>query len=71
LSAHEAVPRRLGLQHELVPKASRVAVLVNPRNSVVAETTLRDAQEAAHLIELPIDILKASTSREIEEALRR
>ena len=66
--ANEAVPKRLGLLHELVPKASRVAVLVNPRNSVVAETTLRDAQEAARLIELPIDILKASTSREIEEA---
>jgi putative tryptophan/tyrosine transport system substrate-binding protein len=65
---NEAVPKRLGLPHELVPKASRVAVLVNPRNSVVAETTLRDAQEAARLIELPIDILKASTSREIEEA---
>jgi len=65
---NEAVPKRLELLHELVPKASRVAVLVNPRNSVVAETTLRDAQEAARLIELPIDILKASTSREIEEA---
>ena len=65
---NEPVPKRLGLLHELVPKASRVAVLVNPRNSVVAETTLRDAQEAARLIELPIDILEASTSREIEEA---
>jgi putative ABC transport system substrate-binding protein len=64
---NEAVPK-LGLLHELVPKASRVAVLVNPRNSVVAETTLRDAQEAARLIGLPIDILEASTSREIEEA---
>ena len=58
---NEAVPKRLGRLHELVPKASRVAVLVNPRNSLVAETTLRDAQEAARLIELPIDILKAST----------
>jgi len=65
---NDAVPERLGLLHELVPKASRVAVLVNPRNSAVAETTVRDAQEAARLIELPIDILNASTSREIEEA---
>jgi putative tryptophan/tyrosine transport system substrate-binding protein len=64
----EAVPKRLGLLHELLPRASRVAVLVNPRNSVVAETTLRDAQEAARLIELPIDILQASTSRQIEKA---
>src|SRR5215510_13506620 len=66
---NEAVPKRLGLLRELVSKASRVAVLVNPRNSVVAETTLRDAQEAARLFELPIDILQASTSREIEEAI--
>src|SRR5271170_327558 len=65
---NEAVPKRLALLHEMVPKASRVAVLVNPRNWVVAETTLRDAQEAARLIGLPIDILEASTSREIEEA---
>ena len=65
---NDAVMKRLGRLQELVPKASRVAVLVNPRNSVVAESTLRDAQEAARLIELPIDILKASTSREIEEA---
>jgi putative tryptophan/tyrosine transport system substrate-binding protein len=65
---NEAVPKQLGLLHELVPRANRVAVLVNPRNLVAAETTLRDAQEAARLIELPIDILKASTSREIEEA---
>jgi hypothetical protein len=38
----------------------RNAVLVNPRNPVVAETTLQDAQEAARLIELP----------EIEDAFR-
>jgi len=67
-STNEPVPQRLGLLHELVPKASRVAVLVNPRNSAVAEATSRDAQEAARLIELPIDILEASTRREIEEA---
>src|SRR5215471_18790502 len=61
---NEAVPERLGLLHELVPKASRVAVLVNPRNTAVADTTLRDVQEAARLFELPVDILEASTSRE-------
>jgi putative tryptophan/tyrosine transport system substrate-binding protein len=64
----EAVPNRLRLLREMVPKAVRAAVLVNPNNSAGAESTLRQVQDAARLIGLPIDILKASTSREIEEA---
>jgi putative ABC transport system substrate-binding protein len=67
--SQEAVPKRLQLLHELVPKASRVALLINPSNAAAAsETTLRGAQEAARVIGLPIDILKASTSREIDAA---
>jgi putative tryptophan/tyrosine transport system substrate-binding protein len=62
------VPKRLGLLHELVPKADRVAVLVSPQNSLPPEATLREMQDAARTIGLPIDILKAGTSREIEEA---
>jgi putative tryptophan/tyrosine transport system substrate-binding protein len=66
--SNEAVPKRLGLLHELVPTATRVAVLVNPRTGVTAEVTLRGAQDAAGSIGLPIEILRASTSGEIEEA---
>jgi hypothetical protein len=33
--------KRLGLLHELMPKAVRVAVLVNPANGPGAEATLR------------------------------
>jgi putative ABC transport system substrate-binding protein len=64
----ESVAKRLGLLHELVPKAARVAVLVNPANPAVAETTLREVQEAARTIGLQIHVLNASTSREIEAA---
>src|SRR5262249_50072482 len=57
----EVTAKRLGLLHDLVPKAIRVAVLVNPANAVVAETTLRDIPEAARALGLQIHILNAST----------
>jgi putative tryptophan/tyrosine transport system substrate-binding protein len=64
----EVVAKRLGLLHDLVPKAVRIAVLVNPANASNAEATLREVQEAARAIGLEIVILNASTSREIEAA---
>src|SRR5262249_36526036 len=57
----------LGLLHELVPKAIRVAVLVNPANATT-ETTLREVREAARIIGLQIHVLNASTIREIDAA---
>jgi putative ABC transport system substrate-binding protein len=62
----ELVAKRLGLLHELVPKAVRVAVLFNPDNATVAETTLRGVQEAARAIGLQILVLNASTSNEVD-----
>jgi ABC-type uncharacterized transport system substrate-binding protein len=38
----ELAAKRLRLLHDLVPKAVRIAVLVNPANASVAETTLRE-----------------------------
>ena len=58
--------KRLGLLHDLVPKATRIAVLVNPDNTSTAEATLREIPEAARAIGLQIQVLNASTSREIE-----
>jgi putative ABC transport system substrate-binding protein len=66
--AAEVVAKRLGLLHDLVPKAVRVAVLINPANATTAETTLRDMPEAARVLGLQITVLNASTSREIEAA---
>src|SRR2546427_2167346 len=43
----ETTTKRLGLLHDLVPKAVHIAVLVNPANASVAEATLRDIPEAA------------------------
>jgi putative ABC transport system substrate-binding protein len=64
----EVNAKRLALLHELVPKAVRVAVLVNPANVPVAEIILRDVQNAARAIGLQIQVLNASTSGEIEAA---
>jgi len=64
----EVMAKRLGLLHDLVPKAVRIAVLVNPANPPIAEATLREIPEAARGLGLQISVLKASTPREIEAA---
>ena len=66
--AQETTAKRLGLLHDLVPKAVRIAVLVNPANVPTAEAVLRDIPEAARAIGLQIQFLNASTGREIEAA---
>lgn len=53
--------KRLELLHELVPGATRVAVLVNPANSEYAETTINEAELAGRSMGLQIQALKAST----------
>jgi len=64
----EVMGKRLRLLHDLVPKAVRVGVLVNPTNPSTTETTLREVQKAAHTIGLQIQILKATTVGEIYAA---
>ena len=64
----EVLAKRVGLLHELVPKAVRVVVLVNPTNAPSAESTLRSVPEAARALGLQIQVLHASTSRDIEAA---
>ena len=65
---NEVTAKRLRLLHDLVPKAVRIAVLLNPANATVAESTLREAQKAAPTIGLQIQILNASTIAEIDAA---
>jgi putative ABC transport system substrate-binding protein len=64
----ELVAKRLDLLRELVPAATRVALLVNPAFAVNAETTLRDVETAARAMGLKTHILNASSSREINAA---
>jgi putative ABC transport system substrate-binding protein len=60
--------KRLEFLRELVPAATRVAVLVNPVNATNTEIMLKDVEPAARAIGLQIQVLKASTSHEIEAA---
>jgi len=66
--AAELIAKRLALLHELVPKAVRIAVLVNPANIPATDSELRDIPEAARAMGLQIQVLKASTRSEIEAA---
>jgi putative tryptophan/tyrosine transport system substrate-binding protein len=65
--ATELGAKRLALLHELVPKAVRIAVLVNPAN-IGSTESIRNMPEAARAMGLQIQVLNASTSREIEAA---
>ena len=66
--ASELDAKRLQLLHELVPKAARIAVLVNPANVPATESALRGIPDAARALGLQIQVLKASTKSEIEAA---
>jgi putative tryptophan/tyrosine transport system substrate-binding protein len=63
----ELTAKRLELLRELVPAATRVAVLVDPANANT-ESTLRDVESAARAMGLQIRVLSAGTSREIDAA---
>jgi putative ABC transport system substrate-binding protein len=66
--SREVVAKRLRLLHDLVPKAVRIAVLVNPGNASVTEITLRYVQDAAPTLGLRIQILNVTTIGEIDAA---
>jgi putative ABC transport system substrate-binding protein len=66
--SREVVAKRLRLLHDILPKAVRVAVLLNPKNAGSAEATLRDVQDAAPALGLQIQILNATTVSEIDAA---
>src|SRR5262249_6101786 len=65
--ASELEAKRLQLLHDLVPKATRIAVLVNPSNPAT-ESAQRGIPDAARALGLQIQVLKASTKSEIEAA---
>jgi putative tryptophan/tyrosine transport system substrate-binding protein len=66
--ANELEAKRLELLHQLVPRAARVALLVNPADVRNTENTLREVGAAAGSLGLQVQVLEATTVREIEDA---
>jgi putative tryptophan/tyrosine transport system substrate-binding protein len=64
----ELAPKLLELLHEMVPTATVITLLINPANSVQAETATRGAQLAAQRLGLELHVLHASDEREFDTA---
>jgi putative tryptophan/tyrosine transport system substrate-binding protein len=65
----EVTAKRMGLLRELLPKATRIGVLINPTNTVeITEKTVKDVNAAADPLGLQIEVLKASNGDEIDAA---
>jgi putative ABC transport system substrate-binding protein len=62
------VAKRLELLRELMPSVAAIAVLSNPSNASYSEPELAEIQKAAGSLGLPLQILNASTVREIDKA---
>src|SRR5262249_22610221 len=59
--------KQLGLLVEMIPGLERVAVLVNPTESVRTETALRSVEAAAQTLRVQVRVVAASSSLEIDE----
>jgi putative ABC transport system substrate-binding protein len=64
----ELAPKRLQLLHELIPDAAVMALLVNPSNPAIAESTANAAQSAARTLAVQLDVLQAAAEDEFETA---
>jgi len=62
----EVAPKRLELLHELFPSGGVAAVMVNPHNPVIAETTANQMQAAARTLGLELHLLNAGTESDFE-----
>jgi putative ABC transport system substrate-binding protein len=64
----ELMAKRLELLHEAMPKATRIAVLVNPNNSATSQDAIQGAQTAARRLGLEMIVVNAGTENEIDTA---
>jgi putative ABC transport system substrate-binding protein len=62
----ELVQKRLELLHELIPAATMIALLVNPTSPNLAQPATKDAQAAARILGLKLEVLQANTERDFD-----
>jgi putative ABC transport system substrate-binding protein len=67
----EVAQKRLELLHQLLPKASTIALLINPSNPAAASAQTRDVQAAAPAFGLQVYILQARTEAEFDSSFAR
>ena len=65
----EVGQKRLELLHQLVPKATALAIAVNPNNPAVAAVQVRDAQDASRALGLKLEVVQARNEQEFDRAL--
>jgi putative tryptophan/tyrosine transport system substrate-binding protein len=62
----ELGPKRLELLCELIPKATIIALLVNPTSPLVAQTMSRDLQSTSRTLRVQLHILNASAEGDFD-----
>ena len=65
----ELVAKRMELLHEVLPGATRIALLVNPNNPGLMEDNIRLSEAAVQRLGLEMVIVKAGSESEIESAI--
>jgi putative ABC transport system substrate-binding protein len=64
----ELVPKRLELLHEVVPTASKIALLVNSSDPAISQVDIQGAQAAARRLGFEIIVVDARSESEIDQA---
>ena len=62
----EVGSKQLQLLHELVPTATRIALLINPTNRAVSEAVTRDVQSAAGKLGVQLHVMHASAEHDFD-----
>jgi len=65
----ELVAKRMELLHEVLPSATRIAVLVNPNNPGLMQDNIKQSEAALRRLGLEMVVIKAGTESEIESAV--